>query len=108
MRALRGDTRDKSPYLTALSAVTVATAPKSEETHRSIQILHDIGLSHRVRAIGRRITNEKRRVHSEREYSSREDVFVSSVNIFQASSQSDLRNATIRERIIQSICLLSY
>jgi len=42
VRAVRGDTSERSPYLTALSAVTVATEPRRDETKRVIHKLCDM------------------------------------------------------------------
>ena len=103
MRALSGDTSDKSPYLTDFSAVTVAIAPKIDDI-MSIQCISPdkVGI-HKTIATGKRIANDNNLVPSAREYSSIEEELFVSMKIFPASSQRDFKSATMSDSIIQII-----
>lgn len=101
--AVRGETRDRSPYFTALRAAIVVIAFKNELMN-NIQINSVLILEYSMKNNhGRRIKNDSKRVPHAREYSSRESFFLISVNDFPASSQSDLRKATIIANSIPNI-----
>ena len=70
VRALSGDTRERSPCFTDLSAVTVATAPKIDENPSITHILLEILGMPIYQAIGKSMIHESKRVPSDREYSS--------------------------------------
>jgi hypothetical protein len=106
VRALSGQTSDRSPYFTDLRAVIVAIAPRTEEQNNISSIFPDIVGIPIYRAIGKRTIKESKRVPSDREYSSIDEIFFSSVNIFPAISHSDLRNATMSASMIQIIVYL--
>jgi hypothetical protein len=103
VRAVRGDTRDRSAYLRALSAVIVVMAFMKELVISIIINSQCIAQKSMRYTNGRSIINEKRRVPQAREYSSNASFFLISVKLFPASSHRDLRNATTRARIIPII-----
>jgi len=101
--AVSGDTRDKSQYFTAFRAVIVVTAFMSDDARR-IPINSILRLLKSTKNInGNNKINEKSLVPQARVYSSSESFFLISVNDFQASSHSDLINATTRAKNIQII-----
>jgi len=103
VRAVRGETRDKSPYFTALSAVIVVTA-FIRELSKSIQTNQLVTQERSIKNIkGSKSTNEKSLVPQASEYSSSAPSFLTSVKDFPASSHRDLRNATHRARAIPII-----
>jgi Ca2+/H+ antiporter len=79
LRAVRGDTRDKSQYFTALRAVIVVMAFITELT-KSIQMKSEFIDEKSInQAKGSNAKKENKRVPQANEYSSSESVFLISV-----------------------------
>lgn len=106
VRAVRGETRERSPYFTALSAVIVVTALIQELISKIQRNLRFISEKSSRNTNGSKSRNEKSLVPQASEYSSSESSFLISVNDFPASSHSDLRNATASARNIHIISSL--
>lgn len=108
VKAERGPTRDNSPYLTALSAVTVAIALSIAEAHRTHvwSKLSDVNVIKKSK--GNTTIPPMNLPPYASVYSFRVCFLLGLVSILPAKSHKDFKRATTRDNMIQSIIFSFY
>lgn len=108
VKALRGETRERSPYLRALSEVIVATELKTQDKISIRRCLASRAAGGIKKTTGNNTIREKIRIQKAREYSSILCRRFSLVISFPVSSDHDLSSETIIAKSIPAIAVIIF